>query len=340
MRPRRPSSPGLWLAFALAACGCSKQDKPSRKVALDLLPPTLDLGVLVQNEPARAALVLRNLGTTEVPLRSAASNARCLWQDLPSTIAPGATVHLSVLCQSDLLGPLKESLILQDAAQGTELARLEIAGKIEPTVGFDTVYVDLRPDFGRTTSIDVHLIGRQAAMATPKVTSTGDDGVTAAPLTSDGGHVQGFRLSCRGSRVGMHAGSLMVDTGVAAQPTLALSWGCRVPGTLDVEPANPYFNLRASGDRALQVLVRSRQPGFVVRSARVVEGPFRATLERPSSDGSTPITVRVDNAGVPDQARAATGTLVIESNDRREPRREVPLFGFGKVNKAVAPDPN
>lgn len=221
-----------------------------------------------------------------------------------------------------------------DAVQGIPLATLQIAGWIEPMLGFDTPFVDLRPDFGQTTAVDVHLIGRLSAAAAPKVSSTGGDVVSAAALTADGGQVRGFRLSCKGDRVGMHAGSLLVDTGVAIQPTLTLSWGCRVPATLEVDPANPYFNLRASGDRALQIVVRSTQPGFRVKSARVVEGPFRATLEKPNPDGSTTITVRVQNEEIADEARAATGRLLIDSNDEREPRKEVPLFGFGKVNKA------
>jgi hypothetical protein len=138
----------------------------------------------------------------------------------------------------------------------------------------------------------------------------------------------------------MHAGSLVVETGIAEQPTLTLSWGCRVPATLDVEPANPYFNLRASGDRATTIVVRSSRSGFLVKSARVLDGPFRATLERPNPDGSTPITLRVRNDQIPDEARSATGRLLIESNDEREPRKEVPILGLGKVNKVEKPAPN
>lgn len=224
-----------------------------------------------------------------------------------------------------------------DGAQGGAAATLQSEGRTAPAIGFDSDFVDLRPPFGGTASTDVHLIGSQAAKAAPKVTGTGSDIVTAVAIRSDAGHVQGFRLSCNGNRVGMHAGSMMVDTGVAALPTLALSWGCRVPATLEVDPANPYLNLRASGDRATKVVVRSSQPGFVVKSARVTEGPFRATLEAPASDGSVAVTIRVQNDEIPDQARAATGKLLIESNDKREPRKEVPLFGFGKVNKVAAP---
>jgi hypothetical protein len=56
-------------------------------------------------------------------------------------------------------------------------------------------------------------------------------------------------------------------------------------------------------------------------------------LGRPGPDGSTPVTVRVNNGEIPNEARAVTGRLLIESSDEREPRKEVPLFGFGRVNK-------
>ncbi len=328
---------GLWLAAAIAAGGCRSQDKPARRSTLDFAPPRLDLGVLVENRPVRSNVDLHNPGAREVPIRQVSSSARCEWHGIPATLAPRTTARLSVVCQSDLLGPFEESLTVLDVAQGGALATLQIDGKVEPLIGFDTAHVDLRPEFGQTVSADAHLIGTQAAAASPRVTSTGGDLVTAVLLPSDGGNPQGVRVSCQGRRVGMHAGSTVVDTGVAARPTLTLSWGCRVPATLEVDPSTPYFNLRASGDRAMQIRVRSSQPGFLVKAARIVEGPFRATLEKPTPDGSTPITIRVDNDAIPDDARSATGKLLIESNDQREPRREVPLFGFGKVNKVAVP---
>jgi hypothetical protein len=104
-----------------------------------------------------------------------------------------------------------------------------------------------------------------------------------------------------------------------------------------VEPSNPYFNLHVSGDRATTITVSSSHPGFAVKSASVTEGPFSATLEKPNSDGSNPITVRVKNNQISDEARSATGKLLIQSNDPREPSKEIPLFGFGKINK-VAPN--
>jgi hypothetical protein len=225
-----------------------------------------------------------------------------------------------------------------DSSQTGVVAKPAIIGKVDPLVGFDTAFVDLRPAFGETLSADVRLIGPRARQSHPKVADTGGDMVTVVPLPADAARLPGFRISCQGKKVGMHAGSLMVDTGLAEQPTLALSWGCRVPATLQVEPATPYFNLHVSGERARTITVKSTQPGFAVKSVRITEGPFTATLERPKPDGSVPITVRMKNDDIPDDARAATGKLLIESNDPREPSKEVPLFGFGKVNK-VPPKP-
>jgi hypothetical protein len=136
----------------------------------------------------------------------------------------------------------------------------------------------------------------------------------------------------------MHAGSLILTTGIAQQPEITLSWGCKVPGTLEVNPTNPYFNLKVSGDKAVTLEVKSRQPGFKVLSARVTEGPFTATLGVPNDQGVYDIVVTVQNSRVPDEARAASGKLLIVSNDRTEPRKEVPLFGFGQINKVERPE--
>lgn len=300
---------------------------------IEVVPPRLDFESIVQSEDAVATVELRNLGTTAVRLNGTASSERCRWQALPEVLVPG-TAAASVICRSDLLGPLREQLILLDGSTRNALATLSIAGKVDPLIGFDTSFVDLRPEFGHEQSAQIHFVGVRASQAQVKVIATGGDMVRVTRLTADAGARPGLRVICRADKVGMHAGSLIVDTGIREQPTLALSWGCRVPATLEVEPPNPYFNLRASDDRAVTITVKSRHPDFAVRSARVLDGPFTATLEKPDLDGSVHITIRVNSHAIADDARAATGKLVIESNDPREPRKEVPLFGFGKVNKA------
>jgi hypothetical protein len=83
--------------------------------------------------------------------------------------------------------------------------------------------------------------------------------------------------------------------------------------------------------------VKSSQPKFEVQSVRVLEGPFAARFEHAEDDNTYSVDVTVLGDRIDDEARAATGTLLIVSNDRTEPRREVPLFASGRINKAPAP---
>jgi len=46
--------------------------------------------------------------------------------------------------------------------------------------------------------------------------------------------------------------------------------------------------------------------------------------------------VRVLEDRVADDSRASQGKVLILSNDRTEPQKEIPLFGFGKLNGAKA----
>ena len=77
---------GLWL-LGLVLYGCRSQGAPAGTRSLTLAPPKLELGVLVENETARAGVELTNPGAT-LRLRPAASSARCRWQGLPETGKP------------------------------------------------------------------------------------------------------------------------------------------------------------------------------------------------------------------------------------------------------------
>jgi hypothetical protein len=106
-----------------------------------------------------------------------------------------------------------------------------------------------------------------------------------------------------------------------------------VAGTLLVSPTNPYFDLRVLGPKVVTIDVRSSQPGFEVQAVHVAEGPFTASLER-SDAGTFRVQVTVLEKLVDDEARTVTGKLVILSNDRTEPKKELDLFGMGRVSRA------
>jgi hypothetical protein len=341
----------FWGWFIVAMAGCERQTNrehsandatpfvaPSPQVAaLSLSPSRLELGTLLPNQPVERTVELSNTSVGSVRFRESSTSSRCQWTQPLTELPVDARVHRTVRCQSDLHGPLKEQLTLTDERPNVPPTALEITATVVPLVAFEPSFVDLRPEFGQTVHADITAIGAKLQDARLKLEPTSPSVVSVSALPAKPGEPPRFRLTCRADQVGMHAGSLVAHTSLAEPATIALSWGCRVPGTLEVNPSNPYFNLKVSGDKAITIEVKSRQPGFEMRSVRIKEGPFTASTKPRNPDGSYSVEISVVNHEIPDEARSASGTLVIESNDLREPHKEVPLFGFGQINKVQPP---
>jgi hypothetical protein len=68
----------------------------------------------------------------------------------------------------------------------------------------------------------------------------------------------------------------------------------------------------------------------------VLEGPFAASLEGPVADNAFRIQVKVLEDRLVDDRRSILGKLMVFSNDRTEPEKEIPLFGLGRLNRAKA----
>jgi len=128
-----------------------------------------------------------------------------------------------------------------------------------------------------------------------------------------------------------NAGSL----GLNRPKEVAIAYECKVGGTLEVNPTNPFFNLKVSGTKAVTIDVRSSQPNFEVMSVYVVEGPFAASFEHAAEGPSFLVKVTVLDDHIDDETPGVTGKLIIVSNDRTEPQKELPLFGLGAVNRAT-----
>ena len=141
---------------------------------------------------------------------------------------------------------------------------------------------------------------------------------------------------------GTHVGNLVFETGLEAPPRLLLPYSCRVRGTLQVEPTNPYFNLRVSGPKRVRLLVRSTEPGFRVDTAEIVQGPFatrilaRGVAEEALPSDAVAIEISVREQELSSATRGYHGLLRIHSTDRSEPVKEVSLFAFGKLNADAA----
>src|SRR5262249_15342546 len=133
--------------------------------------------------------------------------------------------------------------------------------------------------------------------------------------------------TARGSAVGLHTGELRVGTGLADLSELRLPYSLRVRGTLEVDPSTPYFDLRNGKQPELTLSVASRPHDFRLLYARVSDGPFRATL-RAAPDGKYEVKLSfLAERAAPDQ-RGTASHLLLVSNDRSEPRKQIALFAF------------
>lgn len=190
--------------------------------------------------------------------------------------------------------------------------------------------------FGGEVSEDFWLTAGTKGEAVPGwaqslvVEGTVDPDLRVEPLPPRPGTGPGLRVHAAGRRVGVRAGTLQVVPRPGPGRPIPLLYALRVRGTLTVVPTNPLVDLRAAEPAAV-LTVRDAQPGFVLTAAEVTKGPFAATIERDPAGGVYLVRVTVVAEKFPAGERGATGTLVLHSSDRVEPRKEVPLFAFGRV---------
>ena len=330
----------LLLASLLLPSACRKGPAEAPSPRLRFEPDRLDLGSLVQDQPKEATVAICNDGARALDLGTIAASRFCTATVEAVVVPPGQTTRLLVRCQSDLYGPLREGIHVDSNDPRLPKALLEVVAAVTPLLAFDVPSIHLKMPFGEERSHDVHLVGSLVDKAQPRLTGLLEAAADSEviPLPASTGTPPGYRLRCLGRKVGTSSGSISLATGLAKPGDIAIPFVCTVTGTLEVSPATPYFNLKVSGDKRLRIVVRSSQPDFKIRDVRVTDGPFAAHFERAPEDKSYSIDVTVLNERIPDEARAASGTLLIISNDRTEPRKQIPLFGSGRINKIPLPN--
>jgi hypothetical protein len=200
-------------------------------------------------------------------------------------------------------------------------------------VVFAQAIVELAPAIHERQTRAVRLVGRRAQNARLTIERVEEPALAVEVLAPEGAQAPGLRLGFTGDRVGVRTGQIVVATGLDEPARLTLLYSLRVRGGVEVTPSNPYFNLRDPGARERVLTVRGHQPGFRVRTAQVLAGPFRASVASDGSgDGPAAIRVGIDEPAIgTDQQRGFLGRLRILSNDPDEPATEVPLFAMGAL---------
>jgi HYDIN/CFA65/VesB-like, Ig-like domain len=337
------------IAIAFAPCACHRADKnraaPSASAAavyagprLNVQSESIELGPDFQGQTLERRVTVTNIGEGTLSIGQVDSSRSCRGRIEPPAIEPGKSAQLTVNCQTDLYDFGVENLTIHSNDLSAPETRVQLTANIAKLLAFNTQFVELKMPFGETRSEDVHLVGALLKKVHVQLIGAAALDVDITPLPPRADNAPAYRIHCRGQRVGMNSGSLIISTGLERPKTLALPYSCKVAGTLEISPANPYFNLRVSGDKAVTIQVRSSQPGFEVQAARITKGPFAATFERDQAGNGYLVRVTLLSDQLNDEARFASGALLIVSNDRAEPRKEVPLFGFGRVNKVTAKD--
>jgi uncharacterized protein DUF1573 len=294
--------------------------------------PAYDFGVVLQSDAVSHEFELSNAGATHLDLASTTEALGCTGQIEPHSLDPGAAARLKVTCLTEYYGPLHVTLAVRTAATGESVGQVELTASVTPLLAFDTQLLELHMPFGEERSADVHLQGALDGQAKLTLEDAGDVGFTVTPLPATHGVPAGLRLRVKGRKVGVHAGNVVLATNLARPREISLPYSCQVTGSLAVTPSTPYFDLKAPGGRSREVAVTSSQPGFVVRGVRVEEGPFSASFARDTTGGGYTVTVALRTNGIAGDARGTVGRLLILSNDRAEPEKELPLFAFGGKN--------
>jgi hypothetical protein len=324
---------GAALTAGCRGCDAGVPSPPAPAARLMLQPPRLDLGRLVQDQEARATAVIRNQGSALLQIDAVDASRFCSGRVEPGTIPPGGSATLVVSCRSDLYGPLREGIDIHSNDPQRPKTTVPIVGEVAPLFAFDLPLIALEMPFGEERAQEVHFVGTRIEQARPRLDAAAapDSEIVALPARS--GSPAGYRLRCLGRKVGTSAGNIVVVSGLDRPREIAIPYSCKVIGTLQVTPSNPFFNLKLSGSKAVRINVKSTQPDFEVRSVRVLEGPFAARFEHAEEGNSYRVEVTVLSDRIDEEARAVVGRLLIESSDRTEPHKEVPLFGSGRVSR-------
>jgi hypothetical protein len=303
------------------------------------IPPKLvihgkaSLDDVEHGQPLRFDLAVRNDGGETARALRLVTESDCASKLARDVVHPGEVTTLEIVCEPPTYGRYQRRVTLLSSAG--ESSQLELTATIEPTLAFERPTLELKTTFGASASAEMAIVGTRNRESSLALGALAGEDVSVALLPASSAVPPKVRLTLDGKRVGTRVGQVTVASDFAKRPEIVLHFRTTVDGTLRVEPETPYLNLRFEEGRKVALTVTSSQPGFSISRVEVLEGPFTARLvPSPLVRGRALIEVRVALAGVSSETRGVNGRLLIRSNDRSEPVREVPLFALGKPGAA------
>jgi hypothetical protein len=324
----------ILLLLGLAACRTGGQDTPEgeqRAAALasgpqaDVAQPSHDFGRVTEGDKLTHVFTLSNGGDAPLVVDKVTTSCGCTAAVIKEkTVPPGGQTEIRVeLNTTNRPGRQHKSADVMTNDPKSPRTRLEIQAEVVPQLAFEPQFARLTGRQGKPTDLDVWLTGTLAPTAHPKIDDvTGDDAVTATVIEEPAGDgvKRGIRLTLKNDRISRGRGVVHVSTGVEQKAKLQLRFSCETTGNLTA-PQQVYLDPSKKNLRERVFQVKSVEANFELREARVLEGPFTATISKNESGYQVKVTAQPP----PDQRDVVRGKLVLVSNDRLEPQREVRL---------------
>jgi hypothetical protein len=306
----------------------SSASAATRRTAIALVAePKFDFGSVVQGDTLRHAFVTHNATRVALEIEHPREALGCSGTAVPRVLGPGRTGKLEITCRANVFGPLRVSLPLR--ANGGPAGELVLVGEVEPLLAFDHSLLEVQVPFGARGFAQARLRGARASAARLVPLTALPEGAVVTVLAPADGQSQGVALHVTTVAAGTHAGSLRFATGLAEPKQVELPYLIKIASTLAISPTNPVLDLRAGAGAQTTLRVSSQRPAFRVQRVEVLDGPFSARFRQ---DGDAyAVEVSIVPAKIAAGAHGANGRLLIVSNDRAEPRKEVPLFALGAL---------
>jgi hypothetical protein len=292
-----------------------------RQPHLRIANARFDVGDVDVGSDLHHAFSIANEGNGGLAIAGIAPTPECTAKATPTRIAPGEGGLLDVTCRAGVVGPFHAHLHVRSNDPDAQDAALELIANVRAALALDPSIALLHVPFGETVTKDVRLVGALAASANPVFSAPSDDAIAAQWVPS--ASPSAIRLTAHGARLGFYSGAIVVTTGLPSPSSITLPYSLQVESTLTVFPQTIYLDPLTPARSSLLVEVASSQAGFAVKSVAIKDGPFVATIEK--SGASWMLRVSIGDHKAADTGTHTTGTLVISSNDRAEPEKEVPI---------------
>jgi hypothetical protein len=311
---------GVLLAAGLAAAAAPP--------TIQVDKPVHDFGTVPEGEKIRHLFTVKNTGGSPLEIKSVSATCGCTAAaPREKQIPPGGSGQIEVTFDTrNRPGVNEKTVTVVSSDPRTPTLQLRIRAEVESMLGLEPAYTQLEAAVGEKRTVETWLRGKLAARARPRLTTVDPP----APLRAEAierqtpeGKQRGLRVVLESRQIAQGNARLMIATGLPQLPQVEHTVIWTVRGNIEA-PTHVHLNMGRPGGGERLIPVTSRRSDFRLKAARILQGPFTATVQEPSAASAQRSIKLVANLNGA-TATYATGKLLLESNDPLEPRKEVSL---------------